>query len=385
MIDNFKFWVQKNIPCVIDDSLSYYECLEKLVYKLNEVIEQINNLETINEDVLKKFEELKSYVENYFNDLDVQKEINTKLDLMVSDGTLDELIRPYLSSSIKNNIRKLRQPLYYAPYWRYTRDIGVMKSDVDLYKSVGFDGFQICIHFKNDWSTDQRIELIDEICEYIIDNNLVIPYIKFHEVKPFTSVSEVNVYLTKILEIMDTLKKYTRKIYIFNEDTSIANYENEGINIVNTLKENGYNVNLAINQTCLALYSETFLESFDGIGLNWYPHISSNGKNTSLVDVMENTNFFSPTSAPLRYLLSKFGKEKICITETGVLDYWVYLTEPATYSSSIESDKSNGEVAKLYFNGIFENWNNAVESINIWFPCVFEKNIDFFKYWLGIF
>ena len=100
---------------------------------------------------------------------------------------------------------------------------------------------------------------------------------------------------------------------------------------------------------------------------------------------MENTNFFAPTSAPLRYLLSKFGKEKVCITETGLLDYWVYLTAPATYSTSIESDKSNGEVAKLYFNGIFENWNNAVESINIWFPCVFEKNIDFFKYWLGVF
>lgn len=44
MIDNLKFWVQKILPTVYDDSLSYYELLNKVVYKLNEVITDQNSV-----------------------------------------------------------------------------------------------------------------------------------------------------------------------------------------------------------------------------------------------------------------------------------------------------------------------------------------------------
>ena len=40
---------------------------------------------------------LKNYVENYFANLNVQDEINNKLDQMVSDGTLDNLLLPYFN------------------------------------------------------------------------------------------------------------------------------------------------------------------------------------------------------------------------------------------------------------------------------------------------
>lgn len=40
---------------------------------------------------------LKNYVENYFNNLDVQQEINNKLDQMVADGTLDAILLPYFN------------------------------------------------------------------------------------------------------------------------------------------------------------------------------------------------------------------------------------------------------------------------------------------------
>lgn len=39
----FRYWCQKVLPAVYDDSLSYYELLCKVVSKLNEVIENINN------------------------------------------------------------------------------------------------------------------------------------------------------------------------------------------------------------------------------------------------------------------------------------------------------------------------------------------------------
>lgn len=43
VIKPLSFWVQKVLPLVYDDSLSYYEVLEKCVLKLNELIEQTNN------------------------------------------------------------------------------------------------------------------------------------------------------------------------------------------------------------------------------------------------------------------------------------------------------------------------------------------------------
>ena len=43
-ISTFRFWCQKVLPAVYDDSLSYYELLCKVIAKLNEMIEQSNGL-----------------------------------------------------------------------------------------------------------------------------------------------------------------------------------------------------------------------------------------------------------------------------------------------------------------------------------------------------
>ena len=45
MVEPLKYHVQAVLPTVYDDSLSYYELLNKVVQKTNEVIEQMNNYE----------------------------------------------------------------------------------------------------------------------------------------------------------------------------------------------------------------------------------------------------------------------------------------------------------------------------------------------------
>ena len=40
LLDKFRFWCQKVLPLVYDDSLSYYEVLCKVVQYINELIEQ---------------------------------------------------------------------------------------------------------------------------------------------------------------------------------------------------------------------------------------------------------------------------------------------------------------------------------------------------------
>ena len=92
----FRFWCQKVLPAVYDDSLSYYELLCKVVNHLNEVVKY---LDTTGENVGKlysAFIHLQDYVNSYFDNLDISEEINAKLDSMVASGELGESIINYI-------------------------------------------------------------------------------------------------------------------------------------------------------------------------------------------------------------------------------------------------------------------------------------------------
>ena len=79
-----------NLPTAYIESMSYYECLTYLVnYLTNNVIPTVNN----NSEVVK---ELQDYVNHYFDNLDVQEEINNKLDDMAENGELADIIAQYL-------------------------------------------------------------------------------------------------------------------------------------------------------------------------------------------------------------------------------------------------------------------------------------------------
>ena len=118
-LEPFKFWCQKVLPNVYDDSLSYYEYLCKLNEYLNEVIEQINtltdNMSDYETDLSQQWLDYKSnlteqwatyknYIDNYFNNLNVQTEINNKLDAMAIDGTLSALIEPFIGTDIQTTV-----------------------------------------------------------------------------------------------------------------------------------------------------------------------------------------------------------------------------------------------------------------------------------------
>lgn len=77
-----------NLPSSYVDSMSYYECLMWLCkYLKDTVVPTVNeNAEAVNELI------------NWFNNLDVQDEINTKLDEMSESGELQEIISEYLNS-----------------------------------------------------------------------------------------------------------------------------------------------------------------------------------------------------------------------------------------------------------------------------------------------
>ena len=112
----FRYWCQKVLPLVYDDSLSYYELLCKVVEYLNQTMEDVetlhsdtDNLRTayselqadynekygnMSEWINESYQELVTFVNTYFDNLDVQEYINNKLDAMVLSGEMTALISP---------------------------------------------------------------------------------------------------------------------------------------------------------------------------------------------------------------------------------------------------------------------------------------------------
>lgn len=95
-IKPFRFWCQKVLPLVYDDSLSYYELLCKVTDYINNIITDLATTEENVGSLLDAYNQLQDYVNNYFTNLDVQEEINNHLDDLVEDGTLTRLIGNYV-------------------------------------------------------------------------------------------------------------------------------------------------------------------------------------------------------------------------------------------------------------------------------------------------
>lgn len=93
----FRWWCQKVLPLVYDESLSYYELLNKVVYYLNSVIKDLaaaeQNVDALND----AFIQLQNYVNNYF-DTSFPEKVDAKLDELVEDGTLEALLGDYIEN-----------------------------------------------------------------------------------------------------------------------------------------------------------------------------------------------------------------------------------------------------------------------------------------------
>ena len=88
-----------NLPTSYMISLTYEEQLLWLCNYLEKtVIPTVNNNAEAVQELQELYIQLKDYVDNYFENLDVQEEINNKLDQMAQDGTLQEILSEYLNT-----------------------------------------------------------------------------------------------------------------------------------------------------------------------------------------------------------------------------------------------------------------------------------------------
>lgn len=110
----FRFWCQKVLPLVYDDSLSYYELLCKVVHKLNELAENQNNLSEDIKQVAKDLNDFKDKVpgmieqkvEEWLNNYIATKGLVNSVNGMKGDVNLtatDVGAIANINGSVKNN------------------------------------------------------------------------------------------------------------------------------------------------------------------------------------------------------------------------------------------------------------------------------------------
>ena len=90
----FRNWVLEKFPFLEDDfdALTDYQLFSKMVEYMRKSLEHIKTYDS----KFIEFNNRLTYLENYLNNLDLQEEVNNKLDEMAQSGELADIIAQYL-------------------------------------------------------------------------------------------------------------------------------------------------------------------------------------------------------------------------------------------------------------------------------------------------
>ena len=124
MWEPFRYWCQKVIPAVYDDSLSYYELICKCIHYLNELGEMYNEL-------VKKLEGLKEYIDEFLGD-EIEDYVDQYINELIDNGFFD---RFFMNDTVSiNHIGIL--PHSFAVPGINEADYDFSYTDDDMYKNM---------------------------------------------------------------------------------------------------------------------------------------------------------------------------------------------------------------------------------------------------------
>lgn len=109
----FKWFVLQNFPFIEADfdALTEWQLFCKIGKEINKIIDSQNSVGEEVEKLSNAFILLKKYVDDYFTNLNLQDEVNTKLNEMAEDGTLEKIINQEIFGKINNDIEKIKNEI----------------------------------------------------------------------------------------------------------------------------------------------------------------------------------------------------------------------------------------------------------------------------------
>lgn len=237
----FKWFVIQNFPFIEEDfdAITEYQLLCKVVEYLNKTIDKTNELGV-------KVEELN----NWFNNLDVQEEIDNKLNEMVEDGTLAEIINEEIFESLNTRIENIENTINIYPYFDIQKNggdsTGVTPCDT-IFSTAKTNGMRKFYFAQNE--TNTAVYLFTNKpnfnnCEILTDNGVIISIPN----SEFYSNSNAGIYKNNITLYDRTLEKtfvlpsnefnYYNKINTSNSFLATKPADNNGLSHYNYYKYN---------------------------------------------------------------------------------------------------------------------------------------------------
>lgn len=137
----FKCFVLENFPFIEADfdALTEWQLFCKLGKEMNKIINSTNTLGEQTETLTTAFNNLQEYVNQYFSDLNIQNEINNKLNEMAQDGTLAEIINQEIFTDLNNQVIENTQDIAELKKYDFYVDVvakGINNSGNDVTEAL---------------------------------------------------------------------------------------------------------------------------------------------------------------------------------------------------------------------------------------------------------
>jgi hypothetical protein len=362
----FRAWVQQTLPSIYDDSLSYTDLLAKMLSYINELITN-NNL--LLDDMKKAFD----YINNYFLDLNIQENIDKKLDEMAKDGTLERIINEELFGNLKNNLTNLTLattqnskfmcPLFFDVDERQSEQY--IAGYIKLARELGFGSCQMLAHIDNGVVMQKQNTFV-WANKYATMYNVPITSLKVH------GTVDSN-YISTALPLLDYFPNL-KTVFIINEQfADTKNHTDFAVKI----KEKNNKLKVGITADTMLCFSNTpsispsdmaiIENNFDILGVNFYPSCNnfySSDLNPDMMQAKINNQTFTLS----------WNKE-IWVTECGVLPYEQFLCQPWEYDFDKITNKTKNTYAQYLFYSCCFN-HPVLKNAEIVVPWFFENWYD---------
>lgn len=168
-------------------------------------------------------------------------------------------------------------------------------------------------------------------------------------------------YTTAVNDVLNQIDKTNLEtVYLFNEIASDLDNVDQYIPFINSIQyKKGISLSAIDAYYLLRSEYETFLNAFDIIGLNYYPHIAVTDKRVPLHVIEEKMSQNLYAIAQLGY--------KTAITEIGVLPYLFYYRNPANYVGHDE-EKKNYDAQRDFYSAIVSCGEfTSQEEVILWY------------------
>ena len=200
-----------NLPSSYMESLTFEEQVMWFCNFLeNKVIPIVNNNGECVEELQNLYIELKNYVDNYFDNLDVQEEINNKLNGMVEDGTMSTIINQEIFGNINNNINAINN------------DLNEIKSDIHIF--IG-DSYSVGTGSETNVGWCERVKNLLNLS----DNNYV-----FNGRGGAGFAKTGNTFLSLLQQVNIENKNYVKKIIVCGGNNDFSYSKDQIIQAIKT-------------------------------------------------------------------------------------------------------------------------------------------------------